>query len=1564
MRLNILLFALFFFLNYTIFGQCVVAPVPNDACYNATIANDSYCCDFAWDGICQSDYDACIAAGGGGGGGTSGCVSDVSICTPGVAGPFAFDQTTPGPPTDFADPVGCSTGLFGNANGFGFILLEITTSGPLNLLVDGDASSGFIDVVVYDIPDGQNPCEAVMSSANEIGCNYATSSIGCTQFGSDFPCASSIPAPNVVAGQTIMIIVHDYSTSSNTFTLDLGPTGAQTGPPDATIDQVLSSCLTDASFQMTAASMGGTWSGPGISSDGIFDPATAGLGTHTINYSIGSSPCIDNDVTTINVVDCSIPCSISYSQPAYCASETDPTPTLVGDAGGTYSSTAGLVINASTGVIDLSASTPGNYSITYTPPAGSSCGSVNPVMVEINPLPTVTLTSNATICSGSNITLNAGGASTYSWSPGATLSGTTGSYVVATPATTTTYTVIGTSTDGCTSSNSVTITVSAMPTVVASADASICPGGSVSISASGAATYTWDNGLGSGSSHTVSPASTTTYTVTGTNAAGCEGSDAVTITVNPLPTILASNDVTICIGESTMISVSGGSTYSWDNGLGAGASHTVSPSSTTTYTVTGTSVQGCESTDAVTVTVAGSLTIAASNDVTICEGSSTTISVSGAATYTWDNGLGAGASHTVSPASTTTYNVTGTSASGCEGTDMVTVTISPNPTVNGGADQTICEGTSTVLSASGAFTYSWTGGVTNGVSFTPSIGMNNYTVTGTTALGCESSDDVTIEVIANPTPTIIGEPQYCAGSTTLLEVDNAYTSYAWSTVSNASQINADETMNPITVTVIDANGCQGTTAEFLTQEVNGITTSQTIEICQGESAMIHGISQSVAGVYSQTYSSVGGCDSVSNVTLVVHSLPNVNAGLDQSHCENVATSVNATGATSYSWTGGLSNGTSFYPPMGATTYTVTGTDMYGCENQDDLTITVNSLPIVDAGVDQTICNGISTTLQGSGANTYSWDNGVTDNTAFSPTSTLTYTVIGTDLNGCENSDDVQVTVIDAPTVNAGEDESLCEGESYYLNATGAISYTWSSGDANQSSVVLPNGANNLTVTGTDSYGCENTDNVTITINALPNVYAGQDVIICDGESTTLLATGASTYTWSDGSANGATITPPVGINTYTVTGTSTAGCINSDDVVVEVAPNPVADAGPDMTVCTGVLVTLSGQGGPTGSSYVWNNGVTDGQQFVAASNTYVLTLTDPNGCTDSDNMQITTIAAPIIEAGLNQGGCEGDMFVVAGSGAGIGGTYTWDNSVSDGTQFSSPVGTTTYTVTGTDQYGCTNTDQLQINVETYPSLSFYADVDGNCAPVNVVLMNTTSDPAINCVWEVSNGFTSNACEAFSFTMNDVGLFDVTLSAASPTYNCLSSVTYTELIHVDPVPLAQFDTPNQSVSTFNPTVHFGNESVGADTYEWNFGDGYTGDGFEPTHTYANDPTHYIVQMVAYNEFGCSDTAYQHVEIEEELVFFIPNSFTPDEDEYNQWFQPVFYSGYDPYDFTMLIYNRWGEVIFESHDASKGWDGTYEATGKLCQSGTYTWTIEFKSAMSDERMKFNGHLNLLR
>jgi hypothetical protein len=319
----------------------------------------------------------------------------------------------------------------------------------------------------------------------------------------------------------------------------------------------------------------------------------------------------------------------------------------------------------------------------------------------------------------------------------------------------------------------VTVTVNAAPTVTASASAdSICVGGSSVLTGSGAVSYVWNPG-GLVGSPTVTPAVTTTYTVTGTNAGGCTSTSIVTVTVNNTPVVTATASPSIiCAGASSVLTGGGAATYTWNPG-GLVGSPTVTPAATTIYTVTGSVGAGCSATSIVIVTVnpAPSVTASAS-PASICVGGSTVLTGGGAATYLWNPG-GLVGSPTVSPAVTTTYTVTGSVAGGCSATSVVTVTVNPGITITAtAAPSTICVGASSVLTGSGGVIYTWMpGGLGGSPTVTPVV-TTTYTVTGSNGAGCTGTSIVTVTVISlNPIIVNTGG--------VLSVLNGPYTTYQW-----------------------------------------------------------------------------------------------------------------------------------------------------------------------------------------------------------------------------------------------------------------------------------------------------------------------------------------------------------------------------------------------------------------------------------------------------------------------------------------------------------------------------------------------------------------------------------------------------------------------------------------------------------------------------------------------------------------------------------------------------------------------------------------------------------------
>ena len=201
---------------------------------------------------------------------------------------------------------------------------------------------------------------------------------------------------------------------------------------------------------------------------------------------------------------------------------------------------------------------------------------------------------------------------------------------------------------------------------------------------------------------------------------------------------------------------------------------------------------------------------------------------------------------------------------------------------------------------------------------------------------------------------------------------------------------------------------------------------------------------------------------------------------------------------------------------------------------------------------------------------------------------------------------------------------------------------------------------------------------------------------------------------------------------------------------------------------------------------------------------------------------------------------------------------------------------------------------------------------------------------------------------------------------SITDDCGNETLIQQLFTIgDGIPDVSFiATPTLLSNLESGLVEFTNTTSGAVYYEWDFNDlSPISNEVNPTHEFENDETAgYAVQLKGYSEFGCVDSFMVVISVREELLYFVPNTFTPDGDEYNQVFLPVFESGFDVHDYHMMVFNRWGEVVFESFDHTVGWDGTYN--GKIVQAGSYIWRIEFGLEYTDAREIISGHVSLMK
>jgi len=1170
------------------------------------------------------------------------------------------------------------------------------------------------------------------------------------------------------------------------------------------------------------------------------------------------------------------------------------------------------------------------YVLTLTD--GLGCSITDTMNVTVDPSFTLTTSNDTTICLGDCANLSASGATTYAWEPAATLNDSTWSNPTACPTANETYFVYG-ATGSCRDTAQIIVTISAVTSVDAGLDVSICAGDSIQLNASGATIYSWtptDSITNINIADPfVFPSNTTEYIVTGTDGVGCPDIDSVIVTVNPLPTVDAGEDLWVCPGDNVQLNGSGSDTPVWSPITNLSDPNIYTPISTPIdtieYILTVTDINLCQATDTMTVYVNQNVPTDAGNDTTICFGDSVTIggnpTAIGGTTYAWtpagiivDPSI---SNPTVFPSVTTTFYVVTTNDT-CTGLDSVVVNVNPLPAIDAGNDIQICIGDSAQLSASGSLDYLWTPSISltddtiaNPIAFPTDT--TEYIVTGTDINGCSNSD--TVSVIVNPLPNAFAgnDDAICLGDTTTLTATGGVI-YSWSPTDSLSNPLSDITLafpvltTEYIVSVTDTNGCIQTDSVIVSVNATPDAGAGTdVDICIGDSTQLvatggdtylwtpitdlsdQNISSPWASPvlttnYTVLVTDINGCTDTDTILVTVNTLPAIDAGIDIDICNGDSAQLQATGGTSYLWTPNttltddtISNPLAF--PTDTTEYIVTALDGNSCSNSDTVSVNVLPLPNAFAGNDISICFGDTTTLTATGGITYSWSptdslaTPLSDVTLAFPIITTEYVVIVTGTNTCSQTDSIIVTVNGLPDGGAGQDVSICIGDSTQLSATGGDTYIWSPvtdlsdpnlADPWASSVVTTN----YTVLVTDVNGCTDTDTVLVTVNNLPNISAGNDIQVCIGDTTQLLATGGVTYLWTpeSGLSSDTSSNPIVVINDtteYIVTGTDINGCLNSDTVSVIVNPLPTANAGNDANICLGDATQLTATGG---DSYSWTNGLflDDGLIFnpTATPDTtmeFIVTVIDSNSCVSSDSVIVNVFR---IDAIPDQSVCIGDSVQLDVSGS-IGTTYTWTPStyLSDpniANPYSSAQVDITYYVSVSDVQGCTDQDSVMLTVLGAPTASFTSEVEAGCEGVIVEFTNTSVD-------------------GFSF-------------------------------------------------------------------DWLFGDGGTTTEENPTYNFPYGDA-FMATLTVTNSNGCVDTSMfigNALGFDDYFDIFIPNVFTPNGDGENDVFI-VEIAGQLNHCTDLKIYNRWGQIMFISTGGNTKWDG-HTNVGQIVPEGTYFYVIE--------------------
>ena len=1190
-----------------------------------------------------------------------------------------------------------------------------------------------------------------------------------------------------------------------------------------------------------------------------------------------------------------------------------------------------------------------NYIINIADNIG--CSNIDSIEVSVDLNVNLSVSNDTSICANSCANLIASGATSYAWAHSSSLTDTSISNPQACPLSDEVFTVYGYN-GVCIDSSQVNVFVLASPNANAGNDVDICFGDSIQLSASGGNTYLWtpNDSLSNNSINNpiAWPSDTTQYIVLVTDTTTCFNYDTVNVNVRPLPNPNLSNDINICIGDSTQLNASNGITYLWtpndslsNNSI---SNPFVWPSDTTTYTVSIVDAFSCSNTDSITINVNRLPIGSAGNDTTICFGDTIQLSANGGASYLW-NPNDSLSNDTVSnplawPSISTQYIVNITDTAACVNNDTILITVNPIPNANAGNDIDICYGDSIQLSASGGINYLWSpnDSLSNNTINNPLAWPSDttqYIVLVTDASNCSNSDTLNINVNNLPIADAGLDVWVCPGDSAQLSASGGI-SYIWSPITGLSNPNISNPNVSLTdtliylVSVTSSNGCidSDSITVFANQTVPSDAGNDTT-ICSGDSIQIGGNPTSVTGTtYLWSPSTSINDDTLANPVV--------------------------------------------FPTVSTMYYVITSNDT--CTGLDSIFVDVLSSPNINAGVDIQICLGDSATLSASGGASYLWtptlnifgdtiiSNDTIANPIVYPVDTTNFIVIGTDANSCNNSDTITVIVNPLPNAFAGIDINMCIGDTANLSASGGLSYLWTPNDSLSNNTInnplaWPIDSTLYFVQVTDSNSCISNDSININVSALPNVNAGIDDTICLGETVQLIGTGAIYYQWSpnDSISNNSVAYPfvwPSATTTYILDGTDALSCSNIDSVTIVVNSLPSINAGSDIEICLGDSASLSASGG---ISYQWspnifisNSVISNPLAYPIDTSNYIVSGFDANNCSSSDTITIIVNPLPNANAGFNVNICEGDNTLLNASG---GQSYLWtpSNYVNHDT-IASPLAypdtSMQFIVQVTDSNSCIATDTMLVIVFMIYTVDDTTICNGDSARLNVF-----GEPAVNFLWTPNTNISNpNIINPWVYP-NSTTTYTIT---ATDSQGCIDQ----DDVVVEISDLQALFTSNLDGGCDGAIVTFTNTSDPSLDFIWYFSDASTSTDEIVEHTFDFNEN-FDAYLEVTNSLGCIDTSFfsgNTLSFEDYFDINIPNVFTPNGDGENDLFS-VEVPGkiYECVD--MKIYNRWGQVIFISTGNNLKWDGRTNV-GIPAPEGTYFYTIDIKEK------SYNGSLSLFR
>lgn len=1009
--------------------------------------------------------------------------------------------------------------------------------------------------------------------------------------------------------------------------------------------------------------------------------------------------------------------------------------------------------------------------------------------------------------------------------------------------------------------------------------------------------------------------------------------------------------------------------YSIDNGVTYQTSNVFSGLTAGTYNLAVKDIHNCAVFGTATVSQATPLTFSSSVFDLTCFGNSTgVIQLAGSGgtpgyQYSINNGVSFSATNSFFGLAAGTYNVAVMDASLCQVAGTVVITepavlqatyVPTNTTCNG-----VCNGQLAITATGGTTAYQYS--VDNGVTFVTSptitgLCANTYQVVVKDAHNCQvtSTQIITQPAAINAAVTTVNATCSLANGEIHINASGGQPGYQYS-VNNGGSYGTNPIVTGLnagnySVIVRDVNNCTVTSAQTITNQASPVITD----------AYITNVS----------------CNALCNGALLV-------------------TATGGTGALTYS-VGGAPQASNSFNALCAGNYTLTVTDQNGCSDTEPIAITQPAPLTFTATPVNLTCNSNSSgsisfaPVGGTPSYFYSVNNGITysNQPVIGFLGAGTYNVAVKDLNNCVANG---VTVITQPPALVFQNAAVtnvtcygsCDGDAMLTmnGGTGTLNYAWGNGVTGGNAVTnLCAGSYDIVVT--DQNGCQADTNILVTQPAMlvivsvtaTNVLCNSN---CDG-TITVNCPQAVQYS-IDG---GLTFQPSNVFNglcagTYTIIVQDAIGCTQTEMVTItEPAPlaqNAIPEDG--IMICYDGYGTLSASatGGVEPYYYIWNTG--DTTQFLNVNLTQPATMTctviDQNGCVANQSSASVTIRPPFIASVTSPvSTCPGGAVSMTASGTdGLPGyTYQWLtqalDTLADGAYYGySPSQTDTILMVANDECYRYDTLEVQVIVFNQPRPDFSVDPASGCAPLDASFFNALNPNTVNtATWYFGDGTSVTGNSNISHQYTQVGCYDVTLEVVS-TDGCFGDTTLQNVVCVLPDPVANFTYSPIIPTTVNSQLTFFDQSQNAVIYDWDFQDFGSSTLQNPSVNYGSiEPGDYTVCLTVTSHDGCKDDTCKVITFVEEMQIFVPNAFTPDEDEFNPQFVPVFPEGIAIEDYTMYIYDRWGEILFETHNIAVGWDGTYN--GAIAKEGVYTWTIHIKGGPKHEHYRFEGHVSLLR